>query len=211
MPSVEYRRLKKHVANLERALLPPATVLADPSTNLSTIGGLDYRTAGFLVLCHAEFETYLEDRSRNIAELARTRWLSQKRKSLTLTTISLVAYYGKGNIPSAVPKVSHKDFATSDITPLIRDATDEHLSHVNSNNGIKEKDVVRLLLPIGLRISQMSAFAIAELNAYGAVRGKIAHRSHSIRAALNARDERDRAQRVLNELLAIDTALSHLT
>jgi hypothetical protein len=211
MPSQRYNLLQRQVAKLERALLPPAQQLADLSVDLTKIDGIENRVAAFVVLCHAELESYLEDRSRAIAERGQFQWLRKKRHSPCV--FSLLAYYADSELPDALPVVGDADYDRADLTPLLRNAVDRHITRINSNNGIKTKDVLALVLPIGLRVGFIPHAAIAELDAYGAQRGAIAHQhqSHRVRASLNARDEKQRADRVLVELAAMDTELSKLS
>ncbi len=209
MPSQRYTQLRLQVRKLERSLLPTSADLANLSIDITKASGVEDRAAAFLVLCHAEFESYLEDRSRSIAQRGESLWLTKRR--ITPCAFALMAFYGKAHIPTGIPVVGDAHYKTCDLSPVLQEAVAAHIKRIEGNNGIKSKDLTALIMPIGMRIASVPGSAVAELDTYGSQRGKIAHQANGVRASLNARDEQQRAGRVLTELLVLDMAMSKLT
>jgi hypothetical protein len=207
-PSTRYELLQQNVTELARSLLPSAADLADLSVDLTKVDGIENRTAAFLVLCHAELEAYLEDRSREIAEASEQAWLVHHK--ITPAAFALMAFYSSAKLPDAIPKVGDEKHERSDLTRLLQTAVERHLAVIGENHGIKTQHLLSLVVPIGMRFRAIPDTAMAELHAYGAKRGSVAHNSNRVRATLNPREEKDRADRVLVALVDLDSELSKL-
>jgi hypothetical protein len=47
----------------------------------------------------------------------------------------------------------------------------------DKNNGVKEENLLRLILPVGIRRDDLDALWITNLNEFGRKRGEVAHRA----------------------------------
>ena len=133
------------------------------------------RVRGYRLLVHAEIEAFLEDAVLSVAKQAYTDWLVDRRPRQSL--IALLAYHEGSTDP--VPDAISKTGASS--TPLrsrIKDATDAHSTWVRmKNNGIREKNVLRLVLPVGILESDLDAAWLQTIDGFGSARGDTAHQA----------------------------------
>lgn len=92
---------------------------------------------------------------------------------------------------------------------------DEYHSLVSSNNGIKAKDQKKLMYPIGVDPEVVDIATVNNLDAFGDIRGKIAHRFSAIRSELTRSDVESKVDIILSGIVLFDkaacAALSSLT
>lgn len=213
MPSDRYRQLRKQVTQLRRILLP-RDLKADL---LELTPRLSVRALSFRMLSHAEMEHYLEDRVVEIAEAADAAWKS--RGHVSRTTLSLLAFSGLTleQLPESfrAPKNKKQSEWGKRIKPDSRLSSAISLFHSGvrmRNHGIKEENVVRLLVPVGYRADDIDLLLVDEMNNFGTLRGEAAHISAvgHVRKGINPKDEYNRVERILLGLLAIDNSLDAL-
>jgi hypothetical protein len=143
-------------------------------------------TRAFLVLSHAEIESYLEDWAKEIARKTEDLWIL--RGKLTEPLVFLVAAIGK---PLGVP-TNISDPGVKDVRARYEDASLKHLpefySIIAENNGIKEHNVAQLFGPLGVPTAAFSADLLMKLDALGKRRGTHAHRSAKAAAVIHVLD-----------------------
>lgn len=140
----------------------------------------------FIVFAHAEVEDYLETCCRAKAKRA----LEQlKSGSPTLVATSLLTYFGeKASVPAEMAKwttantsLAH-DFPICDpaVTRFMLKQTklaiEAYVAQCRSNHGIKEANLLQLLIPLGVNPGVIDLTWMVELNAFGSERGNQAHR-----------------------------------
>ncbi len=211
MSSDRYKALKKQVGQLARSLLP-RDLKADL---LDLTPRLSVRALSFRVLAHAEIESYLEDR---VLEVVRACGESFKtRRHVSITTLSLLGFSGANmTFPpiSATAPVNKKDKDWSQLTKLDHRVAKSISAHYhnasNENHGIKEANILSLLLPIGVPIAAIDQALLVELNNFGSQRGEAAHSSTlgQVRVGVNPIDEYNRVMRILGDLNTIDGEIS---
>jgi hypothetical protein len=160
---------------------------AAPKTGAEAYSDVELtRAKAFLVFAHAELEDYLEGACKAKAERALA---AAEMGQITLTAISLVGHYGE-RIPVVrdVAKFTerHRGFVRDfpqpgiDITRAmlsrIKDALSSYFEQCRVNNGVKEANLLPMLLPLGISALIIEPTWLAEMNGFGFDRGAHAHR-----------------------------------
>ena len=165
--SARFRFLQKRCGELRRHLLPVSfSATASYSTRV-----LD-RARGYRVLVHAEIEAYLEDRVKELMLTAKRAWDADGTPSAVL--IALMGYAKSvATVPSALPTAS----SNSTLRQRLDESVRHHAHRLKENHGIRTRNVLELLLPIGLDESVLDPVWVAQMDAFGVARGDIAHGS----------------------------------
>lgn len=171
MHTDKFIRLKSRLSRLKKVYLPSS--FSPTGTYSDTVYE---RVRAYTVLSHAEMEYYFEEIALSIAEKAYTKWIQRQKASKPL--LALVAYYdGKY---SSIPDAHDGNRSDETIDERIKKAyTSYNMQVRNRNNGIKEADILKVFLPIGIKISDIDENLLIELNNYGKQRGDIAHSTKS--------------------------------
>lgn len=205
-----FRILEQELKKLRKHFLPRQF---DPQGNYSE-RQIALATA-YRILAHAEFESYLEDRVLEIATNALTIWNNKKQ-----TTITLVCLFAFSGLTLEKPPDS---LTTSQQAKILEEKLklDRKLSKVfgsfknsvKNNHGIREKNILLLLLPIGVNSDDLDKVWLQEMNDFGAKRGEFAHQSASnykTRQPPDPRNELEMVNRLLQGLIDIDRLLNNL-
>jgi hypothetical protein len=206
LPTRRYGELARRLAEIERHLLPAARAdLAYTSEELD-------RVRGYLVLCHAEIEACIEDLARRVLSKSRDRWKGDRRARPAL--VAVVAYHESGFGGPArklSPRGSQKPAPTlDDRIATACDAYDEYVR--KDNHGVRESNLLRVLLPVGVRESDLDPAWVADMETFGIMRGIVAHVSaRAARARPDPVNARSQVQRALKGLRDVDALLSKLS
>jgi RiboL-PSP-HEPN len=208
--SSRFQTLIKELTRLQKQFLPKTN-----STGIYSDRQLAL-TIAYRVLAHAEIEAYLEDRVWEIAITAKKDWNSTGKTCRTL--LSLVAFsgqmmelppdtltpvIGKKSVPPDKIKIGKKvDLAINCFKWVI-----------DQNHGIKEANILALLLPIGIDSDDLDSALIATLNTFGEQRGLVAHSSaisYRTKQPPDPATELNRIQQITQGLLQIDELINAL-
>jgi hypothetical protein len=173
--SKRLEQLKRNVETLRQQFLP------DPFSPLGVYPNealTQAHTRAFVVFAHAEIESFLEEWARDIVSSAESIWRSTDR--ITAPLIFLVA--------SAIDRVSFPDSlgppAPADPPQRLRTHCGKAIASfydaIKANHGIKEKNVLSLLSPLGLSATALSPTLLPNLNSFGSKRGLHAHNSAKV-------------------------------
>lgn len=161
--------LRQRLEALERALLPPAQ---DPAGNYPV--EQEFRTRAYLVLAHAEFESYFEEACEKAAKEAQRKL---RQGQISMAAVALGTYFSK--TPLVVPDtfLGAKNAHRLALQWQARaDACfDEYFEAIRHNDGIKQFNLVRLLAPLGIDPANLSAAMLVECDKLGKMRGNLAH------------------------------------
>ncbi|GAA5153020.1 hypothetical protein GCM10023340_34340 [Nocardioides marinquilinus] len=126
-----------------------------------------------MLLVHAEIENYVEDMVAGVLTAARDRWIDHQRLSRCVTT--LMMYNDKQLAPPAsLAKQSPNDTLDATVKNVIK----KHGDYVTrDNHGIRQKNLLRLLLPIGVSDGDLDPVWLGDMDTFGALRGLVAHTS----------------------------------
>lgn len=164
------------------------------------------RTRAYLVLCHAEIEGCFEDLVWDIADRGYQRWRHDGRASVAL--VALLSYH-QGSLGAVLESLTRPPRRPPPTLDARVDAV--HASYrdsVKNNHGIKEKNLLRLLLPIGVRETQLPVGWLQDMNTLGAERGVAAHQTgHRVRQPPDAARTRSLVQAAVSGLGSLDTML----
>lgn len=164
------------------------------------------RAASFRVLCHSEIESYLEDLARDLHSLAWKLWKNHSYPSHTLTCL-LGFTEVQTSPPAETLEPGDRSRLYADIrTPLEKANRAWSHSH-RMNNGVKEENVLRLFLPIGIGTDQLDQTLLNDLSSFGTSRGEIAHKSPtSTIQFLDPKSELETVQSLVEGLRSLDDA-----
>lgn len=195
-----YRDLQKQCKILKSTLLPAIySPTGDYSKRTFTL------TASFRLLAHSEIETYFENICKHIAYKAYMSWRSNRKVSAPL--VSIVAYCSGKSFPLP-DSLKDRNNTAKDIDYRISQAYTSYVKRIQSNNGIKETNLLNLTLPISLKISQLDQGFLNDLNSYGQKRGEIAHNSISVMNPPDPQTEEAMVRNLLSEIEILDGALN---
>jgi hypothetical protein len=164
------------------------------------------RVRGFRVLAHAEIESCLEDLVAETVDAAyKAWWLDQKPRT---TLVSLMAFCER-DFPI-------RDALSEDSGPDIRDrvtaAKNEFMRWVKvENHGIREKNVLKLLLPVGIREFEIESAWLATIDGFGDNRGTTAHQSaRKPQTIPDPKSELETVKAIIEGMVPIDRRLAEL-
>jgi hypothetical protein len=184
-----------------------------PTGTYRSPNGVTVRALSFRVLCHAEIEQYFEDRAVEIAKTALSSWKSSRH--LCSATFSLLAFSGIVlEKPPATLKPKPKDQKDwpSLLSPdqRLRDSVTQYVHFaLHENHGIREHNLLSLLLPIGIPADSIDDVFVADLDDFGKQRGETAHSTTKgqVKYGINPEAEYKRVQALLSGLKPIDGEL----
>lgn len=208
--SVRFRMLTKGLNRLKKHFIPkinPAGLYSDRQLAL---------TLAYRVLVHAEIEAYFEDRVWEAALNAKKNWNTLGKTCRTL--ICLLAFSGQmmesppdtlsptkpaKRVPDEKIKIDKKiDLAINSFKRII-----------DQNHGIKEANILALLLPIGINTDDLDPAWLNTMNAFGEERGVVAHTSatSTVIQAPDPATEVDRVEQIIiPELRKVDDLINQL-
>ncbi|ALB41366.1 MULTISPECIES: HEPN domain-containing protein [Nostocales] len=177
------------------------------------------RTAAYRVLAHAEIEYYLEERAWKIALDAKGAWDSTGKTSRTLICLLGFSDLTMDKPPDTLNKPNNVSQDNHDkrlkITEKINSAIKSFKKVIDNNHGVKEKNILALLLPIGINSNDLNTNTawLNTMNTFGEKRGLVAHSSatsYMTSQMLDPATELNRVQQITEGLLRIDELMNNL-
>lgn len=212
MPSsIRFRDLQRELNRLKKQFLPkfsPTSNYTDRQIALTT---------AYRVLAHAEIESYIEDRVWEVALYAKQEWDRQKKSNRTL--ICLLGFSGQ---MMEVPPITLTPIRGNRVVPPERTDIDKKIDSalnvfrkvIENNHGLKEKNLLALLLPIGIKSNELDSVFLANMDTFGEQRGLVAHSSATSYRTTQLPDpatELDKVQQIIVDLQTLDDLISCLT
>ncbi|MET8912423.1 HEPN domain-containing protein [Micromonospora sp. NPDC004551] len=173
---------------------------------------------GFRLLAHAEIEQFVEECAERLAlhyagMIDQQRWsttLSARTQRTLLLNLCMVDKYPPLSITRPRPSSGNKD-------PLknISSGLNRHQSVISGNNGVSEKDILKLFVPLGFDLHFFDHSWLIAMNNLAKSRGEVAHNSFqlSTQAIPTPRGERDLLvvplfglRRVVDEVVRLQAA-----
>jgi hypothetical protein len=163
--------------------------------------GAYIRAGAFVVLAHSVIEDYLEGICLEVIDGALNAFMADGRARTAI--LALVHYTDSRSVPESNPG------GPWGLRQGAKSCRQILFGWTKMNNGLKEKDVLRLLLPTGLKESDMTSRWLAAMSALGEMRGRVAHRGHIARAQtpIDPQDALDTVEAVAATLCRIDAKL----
>ncbi|MHA3027146.1 hypothetical protein [Chromohalobacter israelensis] len=215
MPSDRYNRLAERLGDLRKHLLP---------AKFSDVGEYDnedqvaVRALSFRVLAHAEIESYFEERVVEIAKAAIAGWTKKERLCGSLLHLAVFSGREMKMPPESLEAPSEskrKDWPSMlDPTHRLRSCVTDFIRAVTVNNhGIREKNMLAMLLPVGVNYDDLDPVVLADLDSFGKSRGEAAHTSSGlakVRQGISPEDENSLIERLVEGIRPIDGILDDL-
>jgi len=209
--SAGFRDLKRELIRLRKQFLPKI---------ISPTGDYSDRkialTIAYRVLAHAEIESYIEDRVWEIALNAKRKWDNERKVNRTL--ISLIAFSGQMMVlpPDTLNPVRPSRETPSNkikIDEKIKSAVNAFHDVIKNNHGLKEANLLALLLPIGIDTDDLDSVMLATMNTFGEQRGLVAHSSRTsyrVTQLLDPYNELSRIEQITQQMMELDSLISNL-
>lgn len=214
MPSKRYSDLRIQIKELRRLLLPSKF---DPTGSYKDPLRVTMRALSFRVLSHAEVETYLEDRTLEIATTALNAW--KNKKYVSTVTFHLLGFGGiettrPPSTLTAPDQQKAKDWPNKVTIDdrLTRCVSSFHHRVQKENHGVKEQNIVDLLIPLGFDMSLCDPAFMLRMNNFGTARGAIAHTSGiaHVKKAIDPKEEYSVLQQIIEDFKALDEEFDRL-
>ncbi|MBF0568523.1 MAG: hypothetical protein HQK95_06590 [Nitrospirae bacterium] len=181
----------------------------------------------YVLLAHAEIESYFEDITREIAMNAYTDWNDKSTLSATLISLAINSEGNFGKAPIEILNLIDKNNNKMNVTLQtalmsfiiniddkdgIKGIVDSFDDIVRQNNGIKENNLLKLLLPIGVDRMDIDNTWLIDINQFGERRGDIAHQSLTkAKEILYPLSQEIKVKRILDGIEELDKILIGLS
>ncbi len=187
--SRRYLQLERRIRAIDNVFIPPIR----PTGNYTKKEQDQIRA--YLLLVHAEIEAYFEEVTEAKAKTAFGKWRTDRTKSNVL--ISLVSFH-------------EHSIREQDIELRLNKALSTFIYNLRHNNGIKEQNILTMLLPVGFEFSEIDTTWLNTITSFGTSRGEVAHTSARVQQSLDPITLRSTVQQILSEIMIIDEKLKGL-
>ena len=196
-----WKTLDRQVGRLRQQFLPNPF---DPLGNYPNRDRVQAHTRAFLILCHAEMESYFEDGAKRLGKAAEDVWSSYRRVSLPLAflLISIGEQIKPPPTLSGPKPIDAPQKLDAEMTKLFQ----RFYKSIKDNNGVKEQNLVSLFSPLGVPASAFTATLLANLDDFGSDRGVHAHNSakQAVVSLLDPESEYKRVSLLVSDLKVFD-------
>jgi hypothetical protein len=162
--SQRFKDFKKNIDFLTKQLLPSEKPSGDYTLEEQTL------LRSHRILVHAEIESYFEDIAINKVTAAIKTFKKTKKASHVLAALCAYSQKRKVNLPEKYNDKSEK---------FLEERLVKEINHFNwviqENHGILQKNILQILLPIGICESDIDPTLLIDLDQLGKERGKFAH------------------------------------
>ena len=201
--SQRLRQLETRLSELRRHMLPAPF---DP-TGSYTDRQFD-RTRGYRLLAHAEIEACLEELAMSTVNGAFSAWQIDRRPRHCL--IALLAYH-EGDLGAMPEEISASRASATPLRTRLKHARDQYNDWVRTkNNGIREPNVLRLLLPMGILESDLDPAWLQTIDGFGSARGDTAHQALRTQQPPDPATEHQTVAAIVTGLRKVDARLQEL-
>jgi len=191
-------QLESRIIYLERNLLPPSSTTGNYSKIQQDL------IRSYVLLVHAEIEAYFEDIAREKVRKALSRWMTNRKRSSCLKAV--LAYSGNELSYESVRKVD-----SNNISFRLNKAVSHFIALIQKNHGIKEANLLSILIPLGIELRDIDPVWLTTMEAFGNLRGAIAHNSTSVHILIDRNTEVRRINtQILPEIQRLDHLISRL-
>jgi hypothetical protein len=203
MASARFVELERRLKKLRARFLPKVFSATGDYTDRQ----LDH-ARGYRLLAHAEIEAFLEDRAQQVAigSLKRFR-LDGRPRHVLMNLLAFNLVQDEVKLQKLKDVYATKTMYCGEAIGIVTTAFNRALA---MNNGIREVNVLRVLLPLGLDPHLIDPAWLSTLDAFGLNRGEIAHKSMKTHQQIDPQDELNTTHILLRGLEDLDTALSRL-
>ena len=199
--SQRFRQLTGRLESLRRHLLPRSF---DPTGSYPEF--VYDRARGYRLLAHAELEACLEDVVFNLATDSVKEWISTGNVSQVLLSLLAFCEGKQEGVPRSLPQTGPPELQCR-----IDRARAKFCSYVrHENHGLREVNILRLLLPVGVREVDIDRVWLNTIDSFGQYRGDVAHRSMKTVQPPDPLNEYQTVTQIRDGVKVIDTKLMAL-
>jgi hypothetical protein len=170
--SKRHKRLVSRIKFLETNILPNIKINGNYTKKESDL------IRSYVLLSHAEIESFFEDISQAKAKKALTEWKSNRTKSNCLLAIMSFCTDEVGWDKTKKEKKEKFDYRVIRVVA-------HYIEKLSNNHGIKAENIKNILLPIGIEESQIDDTWLNTMESFGAQRGLIAHSTISVQQQID--------------------------
>lgn len=164
--------------------------------------------------CHGEIESFLEDRCKHLCRKAEA--LAQRGK-WSIVSVSLIHFYGQQqHHPDKIVDCFDKSGNLKPPLSLfhaICDYAGSHTKVIEDNQGVKERNILSMFLPLGVDPNAIRQVGIYSLNDLGELRGRISHNANtrwSARSTVHPTVFENKVDAALDEVRRLIALLPHV-
>jgi hypothetical protein len=188
------------VASLDRNFLPEISPTGSYSARQYD------RVRAYVVLVHAEMESFVEELVTQALVAARARWVTTGR---TGKCVAALMMYNAREI--SVPAELGKQKAIQTFGAVVSKVISDHEKAVLHNHGIREFNLLKMLLPIGVLEHELDLVWLGDVNSFGQNRGIVAHTSaRAVQTLPDPADARGQVAAVLSGLVDLEQTVRNL-
>ena len=194
MGETQYDKLKKRIHEIIENFSFTVNVLEPPTEKEEDM------VRAMIVLCHAEFEDYLENLAQNLLTAGEEQWVTEQVANRNIAALFLNSEKMKND--EKLPNMTLCTFS--------RKMINQHRDWINyENHGIKRKNIENMYMPLGYNINDFNQDFLNVLDAFGVNRGKVAHLTFmKTRNVLDFTTERDKILYILAEIETFEQGLN---
>jgi len=203
MASVRLTQLQERIKRLRLALCPAKF----SDTGDYSVEERD-RVLGFRLLAHAEIEHFLEEKAQDVIVSAKKKWDLERKIGPAL--LNVVAFHSHARVMSAQDFRKEFDGEKQRTQETVTGACNAFINSIKRNHGIKDENIFKLLLPLGVSPKQIDPTWLGNTHSFASDRGPTAHSSAQTYQLVDPKGEVERVDKVIEGLEAIDALLEGL-
>lgn len=157
----------------------------------------------YVLLAHAEIEAFLEDKAKAKVNKALINWNTSRTKSNCLK--SILSFTGFELNFENDPNAKNLQYRINKTVAHYMNSV------VDKNHGVKEKNILKILLPLGIELSDIDQTWLSIMESFGSTRGSIAHSSLQVQNRIDRNSEVNRINlQIVPELTNLDELIKKL-
>ncbi|MBF7010617.1 HEPN domain-containing protein [Novosphingobium sp. HR1a] len=200
--SNRFKELRRRLRDLRKHMLPHTFSPTGDYTSRQ-----QDRARGYRLLAHAEIEAFMEEISISAATRGVSEWVNTRKVSDCL--FCLITHYHHGFAVDEIDEEppfgpSTRQKAKDGIKEVVNVAMQQYRKIHGDNHGVREKNLLRLMLPIGIRKDDLDPLWITNLDSFGRRRGDLAHQAIGAQQAIDPRAELQAIEDLLVGLEKLD-------
>ena len=192
MPSAHFSNLASSVQELKRIYLDGALTAPVPSADHQELA------RAFVTLAHSELEYYAEEACRQLASEAFNAGVAG---SYSRATIALIGFSGLEPLRAGSTLSVGKKKAPRLLSMRLGAAHAALIRTIDGNNGVRERHLAAIAIPLGLDADRIDNTWLNELDAFCSFRGAFAHMSRTSQRgshlAVNPQDVWQKCERLI--------------
>lgn len=191
-----WERLENRISVLSETFLPAHDVSEDEDADDYDHSVYD-NTVAFILLAHAAIESYIEDCCEEAVDSLISRW---KRDGPEHAGICI--FIGNVEVGGRLSSGTYSFLGSEmlELDKMIDEARTSYGKILKRNNGLREGNLRRLLLPLGFSPGHLDYDFVHDVDAFGRIRGQHAHDGLGAKVYPDPTETRDQIDRIMKGL-----------